>query len=205
MSKETETAESAQTWDPFALLLIDVQRDFWTEELARAFPAYERNVSKLLGLCREEQIDIVHLRAEFLSDRSDWMLKYKFLDRIPCIKGTEGAEVLPCAKAAAGEKILTKQTFDGFHHPGLHAYLQENNKRFVLIAGLITSVCLLLTAADAAQRGYLVGMVEDCCGDKPEAHQFVLERYPFIFSRTNVDQIASDRERWLAEIATSST
>lgn len=205
MSNRAEGTDYARTWAPFVLLLIDVQRDFWTEELSRAFPDYERNVSKLLGFCRQEQIDIVHLRAEFRNDKSDWMVKYKSLGRIPCIKGTEGAEILPCAKEAPGEKVLIKQTFDGFHQPELHSYLEEHKKRFVLIAGLVTSVCLLLTAADAAQRGYLVGMVEDCCGDKPEAHCYTLERYPFIFCRTKVDQIASDRERWIAEIAACST
>ena len=204
VSNRVEIADSARVWDPFVLLLIDVQRDFWTEELSRAFPDYERNVSRLLSFCRQERIDILHLRAEFQSDKSDWMVKYKTLGAIPCIKGTEGAEVLPCAQEAPGEKVLVKQTFDGLLQPELRAYLEQHKKRFVLIAGLVTSVCLLLTAADAAQRGYLVSMVEDCCGDKPEAHCYTLERYPFIFSRTKVNQIAADREKWIAEIAACS-
>jgi len=193
--------EFVRSWDPFVLLLIDVQRDFWTEEMSDAFPDYEKNVSELLEVCRQEQIDIVHLRAKFRRDKSDWMVKYKFLDRIPCIEGTRGAEIFSFAKDAPGEKVITKQTFDGFQNPQLQLYLQENQKRFILVAGLVTSVCLLLTAASAAQRGYLVGMVEDCCGDKPEAHQHTLERYPFIFSRTKVDQISSNRDRWIADLA----
>ncbi len=194
-------AEYVRNWDPFVLLLIDVQKDFWTEEISNAFPDYKKNVSELLDVCRQEQIDIVHLRAKFRRDKSDWMVKYKFLDRIPCIEGTRGAEIFPFAKDAPGEKVITKQTFDGFHNPQLQLYLLENKKRFILIAGLVTSVCLLFTAANAAQRGYLVGMVEDCCGDKPEAHRHTLERYPFIFCRTKVDQISSNRERWMADLA----
>jgi nicotinamidase-related amidase len=194
-------AEYVRNWDPFVLLLIDVQKDFWTEEISNAFPDYEKNVSELLDVCREEQIDIVHLRAKFRRDKSDWMATYKILDRIPCIEGTRGAEIFPFAKDVPGEKVITKQTFDGFHNPQLQIHLLENKKRFILVAGLVTSVCLLLTAANAAQRGYLVAMVEDCCADKPEAHRHTLERYPFIFCRTKVDQISSSRERWMADLA----
>ena len=192
--------KEGEKWDPFVLLLIDVQRDFWTDEMAKAFPDYEEHVAGLLDFCRHQKIDIVHLRAEFRRDKSDWMAKYRFLEQIPCIEGTKGAEVFPFAKEAPGEKVLIKKTFDGFHNPELQSYLQENNKQFVLAAGLVTSVCVLLTAANAAQRGYLVGLVEDCCADEPDSHQHTLEKYPFIFFRTTADQIASSRERWVAAL-----
>lgn len=197
---EQEMTDNAHNRDPFVLLLIDVQKDFWTEEVSKAFPDYQKNVSKLLNYCRHEQIDVVHLRARFRADKSDWMVKYKLLDQIPCIEGTDGAEVFPFATEAPGEKVITKQTFDGFQNPELQSYLLEKKKRFVLVAGLVTSVCLLLTAASAAQRGYLVAMVEDCCGDEPAAHRHALERYPFIFSLTKVDQISSDLEKWTADL-----
>lgn len=193
-------AENPQNWDPFVLLQIDVQRDFWTEEMSRAFPDFGTKVAELLGFCRQEQIDIAHLRARFRNDKSDWMAKYKFLDRIPCIEGTPGAEIFPFAEDAPGEKVIIKQSFDGFQNPELQSYLSQNNKRFILVAGLVTSVCLLLTAATAAQKGYLVGMVEDCCGDKPEAHKHTLERYPFVFYRTTVDQISGNRGKWMADL-----
>jgi nicotinamidase-related amidase len=99
-----------------------------------------------------------------------------------------------------GEKVIAKRTFDAFHNPELQSCLLENKKRFVLTAGLVTSVCVLLTAASAAQRGYLVTMVEDCCGDDPDAHQQTLERYPFIFSRTMVDQIPDKLEEWTVDL-----
>jgi nicotinamidase-related amidase len=189
-----------QDWDPFALLLIDVQKDFWTEEMSVAFPDYEQNVCNLLDVCRREQIDVVHLRAQFKPDKSDWMLRYKFADRIPCIEGTPGADIFPCAGNQPTEKLILKQTFDGFLNPDLHTYLCANNKRFLLLAGLVTSVCVLLTAASAAQQGYLVSLVEDCCADEPVAHKHTLGRYPFIFSRTTVDQLVSSRDSWLKDL-----
>lgn len=193
-------AEQNATWDEFALLLIDVQQDFWPDEIAIAHPQFESRVESLLALSREQGIDIVHLRAKFSADRSDWMRRYRLSGRIPCIEGTPGAHVLPAALEQTGETVFHKQTFDGFENPQLEPYLKQHGKRFLLVAGLVTSVCVLLTSATAAQRGYLVSLVEDCCADDPQAHAHTMQHYPFIFDRTAVAQIPADRDRWLAEL-----
>ena len=187
-------------WESFALLLIDNQHDFWTEEMSQTFADYEKNVSRLLEVCRHEGIDVVHLRARFQQDESDWMVKYKSLGRIPCVAGTPGVEIFPFAQNEPGEFVIYKQSFDGFLKPALPAYLEKNRKRFLLLAGLATSVCVFLTAATAAQRGYLVGIVADCCADSPEAHNHTLQSYPFIFDRTSVDQLTADHAKWLGDL-----
>ncbi len=61
-------------------------------------------------------------------------------------------------------------------------------------------MCVLLTAAAAAQRGYLVSVVEDCCADKPEAHAHTLERYPFIFEVVSVGDIVASLDDWLGKL-----
>lgn len=193
-------SKTSQNWDSFALLLIDVQRDFWTDDMSQEFAEYEKNIRRLLTVCRDEGIDIVHLRARFQQDESDWMIKYKSSGWIPCIEGTPGVEIFPFAKDEPGEFVIYKQSFDGFHKPALQAYLEKNEKEFVLVAGLVTSVCVLLTAATAAQRGYLVGIVEDCCADSPQAHEHTLQRYPFIFDRTSVDQVVTSHDKWLEDL-----
>lgn len=189
-----------RNWDPFALLLIDVQKDFWTEGMSQDFEDFEKHVGKLLYLCRSEGIDVVHLRARFQADGSDWMVRYKSLGRIPCVEGTPGAEVFPIARDEPGEFVIYKQSFDGFLKPALQAYLGKNRKRYLLVAGLVTSVCVLLTAAAAAQLGYLVGIVEECCADSPEAHEQTLQGYPFVFDRVSVNRIIDCHDTWLADI-----
>lgn len=184
----------------FALLLIDVQKDFWREPMSMTLPAYEQNVAALLDLCRRQGFDVIHLRALFGNDRSDWMVKYRLSGRIPCIAGSAGAEVLSCASALPQEKIIRKQSFDGFFNDELTRHLQENGKRYLLMAGLVTSVCVLLTAASAAQRGFLVSLVEDCCADSAEAHEHTLDRYPFVFGRTRLARIKADLPAWRADI-----
>ena len=134
-------------WGQFALLLIDVQRDFWSEHTAQSFAHFPTNIARLLTLCRAEGIEIIHLRAVFKPDMSDWMLRYKLRGHIPCVQGTAGVETLPFALDNPGETVITKQVFDGFHNPELLQYLRQKRKRFVLTAGVVTSVCVFLTKA----------------------------------------------------------
>jgi len=185
-----------RNWESFVLLLVDVQNDFWDESTAEHHSHFTENVTRLLAFCRSEGIEIVHLRAGFKADKSDWMAKYKSGDWIPCVENTEGIDVLPCAVAHSDEHIFVKQTFDGFQNPNLAAYLKASNKQFVLVAGLITSVCVLLTAASAAQRGYLTAVVEDCCADRSAMHDHVLDNYPFIFERVLVNGLAERHAAW---------
>ncbi len=187
-------------WSSFALLLIDAQHDFWDEEMAKNFPQFPANVAKLLELCRTAGIEIVHLRAIFKPDMSDWMLKYKLRGRIPCVQGTPGVETVPFASERTGETVIVKQTFDGFHQPELLRHLRQGGKRFVLTAGLVTSTCVLFTTASAAQSGLLAAVVEDCCADEPFIHEQTLDRYQFIFDRTQVDAICSRHGEWLAAL-----
>jgi len=191
---------ATRDWQPFALLLIDVQEDFWTASRAQSFPQFPANTAKLVALCRAEGIEIIHLRASFQPDRSDWMIRYKLFGRIPCIEGTAGIATLPCAQEAPDEIVLHKQSFDGFLNPQLLPYLRQTGKRFVLVAGLITSTCVLFTATAAAQQGFLVALVEDCCADEPAAHEHTLNRYRFIFDRVAVDQIVDSHHEWIAAL-----
>jgi nicotinamidase-related amidase len=187
-------------WGQFALLLIDVQRDFWDKKTAESFPHFPSNVARLLELCRTEGIELVHLRASFKPDMSDWMLRYKLRGSIPCVEGTSGIETLPFALEQAGEAVLVKQTFDGFQNTSLLGYLRHQGKRFVLTAGLVTSTCVLFTTVSAAQNGLLTAVVEDCCADEPFAHQQTLDRYRFIFDLTKVEAIPGRYYEWQADL-----
>lgn len=65
--------KTGHDWDAFPLLLIDVQRDFWPEKMVLHCPAFPSNVSSFLPFCRREGLEIVHLRARFRPDMSNWM------------------------------------------------------------------------------------------------------------------------------------
>jgi nicotinamidase-related amidase len=191
---------SQRDWRQFALLLIDVQRDFWTDQIAASFPRFPANVARLLELCRAAGIEIIHLRAGYKPDMSDWMPKYKLRGWIPCIEGSPGIETLPCALDMPGEPVVVKRTFDGFQNPELLQRLRQAGKRFILTAGLLTSTCVLFTTASAAENGFLTAVVEDCCADEPRAHAQTLDYYGFIFDRTTSGRICDSRLDWLSKI-----
>lgn len=185
-----------RNWEQFALLLIDVQNDFWPEEISGAFPDFRENVSALLDVCRTEGIDVIHLRARFKEDQSDWMPIYRLGRKLPCIEGTPGVELLPEAMEIESETVIEKQCFDGFLMDELEPHLQHLNKRFILTAGLVTSICVFLTTVSAMQRGYLTAIIEDCCADEPKAHSHVLDRYAFMFEKTGSKNIVDKYETW---------
>lgn len=185
-------------WRRFALLLIDVQRDFWPAETAKAFPEFPTNVERLLEYSRSSGLEIVHVRAEFDPNGTDWMTPYRIKGETPCVRGTSGADVLPCAVERTGETVLRKQTFDAFLQPDLLTHLHRARKSFILVAGLETSVCVLLTAASAVQRGFLTAVVEDCCADDPLKHAAAITGYPFVFERTSLATLEIDHGRWTA-------
>jgi len=191
-------ANSGNDWSAFALLLIDMQRDFWPDAVANKFPDLPDRTQRLLALCRRCGISIIHLRAGFAPDKSDWMAKYRFTDSIPCIRETAGAEVLPWAQELPGEPVIEKQVFDGFQTRELLPLLRRKGIRFLLTAGIETSVCVLFTTATAAQSGFLTAVVEDCCADLPEKHRHAIAGYPFIFERVTVDTVEDNRGRWTA-------
>ncbi len=191
-------------WSHFALLLVDVQQSFWPVHGRPDFPDFPANVARLLALCRTEGLEIIHVRSRFKPDKSDWMLMYRLrvpVSHHPCVAGQEGEEPVSFAAGEPGEHVVFKQTFDALHTPNLIPYLRENDKRVILVAGLLTSVCVLFTAASAAQLGFLAAVVEDCCADRPERHEHTLDGYQFMFDRITTDAICEQHANWLAALA----
>lgn len=187
-------------WSAFALLVIDVQRDFWTAPRRALHPEFPANLANLLAFARAEGLRVIHLRAAFAADGSDWMPRHRLQGEVPCVRGTAGIEALDCAREAPGEPVLEKQTFNGFSHRQLEPLLHESGARFVLIAGLVTSVCVLTTAIGAAERGRLVAVVEDCCADN-RANETTLKEYPFALERVNHTELAARHSGWLDQLA----
>lgn len=163
-----------------ALLVVDVQRDFWQEAARHAScAAFPANLAALLAAARERGWTILHTQAWFRPDRSDWMLFYRPAGRgqVPCVAGTAGAEFEPFAAPLPGEPVIRKQTFDGFAGTTLAEQLAALGIKIVLIAGLETSVCVLFTATSAYLRRFVPFVVADACGDTPERHDATLRLY----------------------------
>ena len=179
-----------------ALVLIDIQRDFWApinEE--NKFPEFPEKVSKLLDISSKLGFHIVHIRSVFQPDRSDWMLFYRPEGRgtIPCIAGTIGAEFVDFSQPKTGEKVIEKQTFDAFVETELDEHLRSLGVNTVFLAGLETSVCVLFSATSAYLRKYLSLVVSDACADTVERHSAMLRMYgDLCFKEITAEQLERD-------------
>lgn len=189
-------------WREFALLLVDVQHDFWSADIEEAFPQFPDNVARLLEFCRASGIEVIHLREIFNdTDGADWLPRYRMRGRSPCVRGTRGAEPLEVAAELPGEKVIEKQTQNAFHSLELLPYLCAQGKRFVLVGGLATSVCVALTATSAAQTGFLAAMLADCSADYREAHELALKRYRgYLVDVATVPELPARHEEWREQI-----
>lgn len=172
-----------------ALLVVDVQNDFLND--VPDPEAYRRSVTSLLWYCRGTGIGVYHLRVSREVDRSNWLPFEMRRDRAPCIRGTVGAETPQWAEALPDEPVIQKDAFDGFLGTDLEERLRTAGITHVLLAGLVTSVCVLITALAAMQRGFLVTVVRDCVADEEPDHFDTLNRYGgFFFGVTSSREIA---------------
>jgi len=192
--------------NPICLLLIDVQKDFYTsnEAIGKSFPHFATNITNILTQSREMGIEIVHVRAVYDKDRSDWFSYWNILspDRARSINETPE----PFAEAIEGEKIIIKHSFDAFHNTELESYLKSRGKKILIICGLVTSCCVLFTTSGAFMRGFLTCVVEDCCGDRTiEKHDNTFNMFGYLFTRSSLSQLKETCDIMLERLERLST
>ena len=61
---------TASPWSRYALVLVDLQNDFWFEAVAATAPELPDRVAALLAYARTEGLTVVHVRARFRPDGS---------------------------------------------------------------------------------------------------------------------------------------
>ncbi len=179
-----------------ALLLVDVQCDFWGPLAGEpSFAAFPANIRTLLATARAHRLAVVYTQAVFQADGSDWMLFYRphGRGRPPCIAGSAGVALEDFAAPADGEPVIRKQGFDSFANTDLEEVLRARRIRAVLIAGLVTSVCVLFTAQSAYLKRLVPIVVSDACADEPERHEAALRMYGGLcFQSVTTAQVQND-------------
>ena len=88
-------------------------------------------------------------------------------------EGSKGAETIP-ELLIFGDRIIYvdgKQGFNGFSNTDLDATLRFRGIRHLLLAGMITSLCIDSTGRAAYERGYKVSILSDCVSARTEGEQ----------------------------------
>jgi len=93
------------------------------------------------------------------------------------VAGTPGAAVVGEISPSPGDVVVEKRSYSGFYRTGLATVLRRHRVRSLSLAGCVTNICVLYTAADAAMRGYDVTVEERLvAGLDPAGHAFALDQ-----------------------------
>lgn len=168
--------------DHTALLLVDMQRA-WLEPqfdphlqdadaqyfLQRTRTQVIPNQQQLLAAMRSARQNVLHTLIESLTaDGRDRSLDHKLSDmHLP--KGSPQAAIIDELAAGENEIILPKTSSGVFNSTNIDYVLRNLQTRHLIIAGIVTDQCVDMAVRDAADRGYLVTLVEDACATYTEA------------------------------------
>ena len=103
--------------------------------------------------------------------------------------GSREHEILDELKPLSGEHVLRKTTIGAFASTNIDSLLRSLACEQIYLTGVSTNMCVETTAREAADRGYLVTLVEDACGTTHEdLHQVTLRNFQRLFGRVSSTQ-----------------
>lgn len=140
-----------------ALVLIDLQNDYFAGgrmELVGAEAAVAHAAS-LLGAFRARGLPVVHI--QHVSTRAGATF---FLPE------TAGVEIHPGVRPMAGEDTIVKHFPSAFRETNLQARLRELGASQLVIAGMMTHMCVDTTVRAAADLGFQCQLAHDACATR---------------------------------------
>jgi nicotinamidase-related amidase len=140
-----------------ALVLIDLQNDYFpggTMELAGADAAVAQ-ARELLGVFRDRSLPIFHVQHISTRPSATFFLP-----------NTVGADIHRAVLPAPGERVITKHFPSSFRETGLLEQLQTANAGRLVIAGMMTHMCVDTTVRAAADLGFECFLAQDGCATR---------------------------------------
>ena len=172
------------------MLVVELQNDLVHESLAGgeglsgklAEAVRERKVlpklREVLDACRARGVPVLYATKErhpSIPQPATAPL-YRFGSKRPGFlrTGTWGAQVVDEIAPQPGDVVLARFTsIDPSHGSELWAILERTGARTLVVAGVSTTMAVEGTVRGAANRGFRVVVVEDCCASVPEEwHRF---------------------------------
>jgi nicotinamidase-related amidase len=141
-----------------ALVIIDIQNDYFPGgkmELEGA-DAAAAHASSVLKKFRQQKMPIFHVRHLSTRPGSTFF-----------IPGTEGAEIHAKVKPLAGETVVEKNFPNAFRGTNLQQVLPVKN---LVIAGMMTHMCVDASVRQAADLGYKVTLLGNACATRAQSY-----------------------------------
>ena len=133
-----------------ALLLIDVQNDYWRPP-REPRPAFLDAAARLLALARDRGLLVVHVQHA----RREGSGKSGF------VGGTHGFDVHDAVRPLPEEARIVKHTPGSFYETDLESLLRGAGIETVVVAGIQTQKCCDTTVREASARRYRAILVRD--------------------------------------------
>lgn len=87
-------------------------------------------------------------------------------------EGEPGAQCMPELLASPDPWLIRKSHYSAFKATRLERWLRSHGATDLVIAGVMTHVCVDTTARDAFMRGFNVTVIHDACASKhPALHE----------------------------------
>lgn len=150
-----------------ALVVIDIQNDYFpggAMELEGAEAACAK-ASEALAHFRAKKLPVIHVRHLSVRPGATFFLP-----------GTRGAEIHDSVKPASGETVVEKNFPNSFRSTPLEEILKGSGVKNLVMAGMMTHMCVDASVRQAADLGYKVTLLADACATR--AQSFGGERIP---------------------------
>jgi nicotinamidase-related amidase len=144
-----------------ALLIIDIQNDYFpggAMELEGA-DAAGANAGAALEKFRKNGDPVIHVRHLSVRPGSTFFLP-----------GTKGAEIHAAVAAQVTETVVEKNFPNSFRDTQLKAILEKNGIKNLIVAGMMTHMCVDATVRHAADLGYKITLLGDACATRAQSY-----------------------------------
>lgn len=135
-----------------ALLLIDLQNDYFPGgrmELVGS-PLAATRAAEALSLFRKRGLPVFHVRHEAVKEGATFFLP-----------GTDGAAIHESVRPVDGEVVVTKHFPNSFRDTGLLKALRAAGATRLLVAGMMTHMCLDAGVRAAVDLGFECAVLAD--------------------------------------------
>ena len=142
-----------------ALLIIDIQNDYFpggAMELEGADAAGAKAAQALKSF-RERKLPVFHVRHLSVRPGSTFFLP-----------GTKGAEIHAAVSPRDRETVIEKNFPNSFRATGLQAALEESGVKNLVVAGMMTHMCVDASVRHAADLGYKITLLGDACATRAQ-------------------------------------
>ena len=140
-----------------ALLIVDIQNDYFpggTMELEGSPQAAEQ-AGRLLRRFRQASKPIVHIQHLSIRPGATFFLP-----------DTKGAEIHPSVAPIDGETVFRKNFPNSFRETPLLEHLRQSGIDQLVIAGMMTHMCIDTTTRAAADLGFQCLLAHDACATR---------------------------------------